>query len=138
MLLRTKVFTRDYGNFGFFEEVIGKVTGGSKFLSVGRSTQQGTDVRKNVECSLWFETMHTLYGIDSVDDDIASLFELPHHPIDFNLWAGNSFERCGLSYRCCVGRALTLDLGGGGNDHRLDLLHSRCANPSLRKFLKRR
>ena len=30
MLLRTKVFTRDYGNFGFFEEVIGKVAGRSQ------------------------------------------------------------------------------------------------------------
>ena len=44
------------------------------------------------------------------------LFELPHHPTDFNLWAGNSFERCGLGYRRRIGRALTLDLGGGGND----------------------
>ena len=57
MLLRTKVLTRDYGNFGFFEEVISKVAGRSKLLFVGRSTQQVTDVRKNVECSLWFETM---------------------------------------------------------------------------------
>ena len=32
MLLRTKVFTRHYGNFGFFEEVIGKVAGEASFF----------------------------------------------------------------------------------------------------------
>ena len=73
MLLRTKVLTRDYGNFGFFEEVIGKVAGRSQFFAVRRSTQQGADVRKNVECPLRFETTHALYRVESIDNDIATL-----------------------------------------------------------------
>ena len=57
MLVRTEVFTRNHGNFGFFEKVIGKVAGRSEALAINRSAQQFADVRKNVECPLRFETM---------------------------------------------------------------------------------
>ena len=87
MLLRTKVFTRDDGNFGFFEEVIGKVTGESKLLFVGRSTQQVTDVRKNVECPLRFETAHAFDRVEPFDNDLATLMKLPDHRHDVVLRA---------------------------------------------------
>lgn len=116
MLLRTEIFTRDYGNLGFLEEVIGKVARGSKLFPVGGSIQEGAHVWKNVESPLWLKTTHPWYGVESIDDDIASSFELPHHPIDVILRAGNRFERRCLSNRSRIGCALALDLASGGND----------------------
>src|SRR5262245_260623 len=58
MLRGTEVLSRHNCDFGFLEEVIGKVAGGDKLFTVGGFTQQGTNVRKNVECPLRFKTTH--------------------------------------------------------------------------------
>ncbi len=87
MLLGTKVLAWDDSDFSFFEEVIGKVAGRSQFFAVGRSTQQSTDVWKNVECPLGFETAHAFDRVESIDNDIATPMKLLDHRHDVSLAA---------------------------------------------------